>query len=68
MNVLYRNQTEAPAAMGWFYCRDTFAPEKGLRPVEVKERLGGLLAFDGGTWWDLSEYDWFGPVAECYEG
>ena len=64
---VHRLECEAPTKTGWYYAARNSKPEL-IEPWWVWQELHGtkLRPYDSECT-ELSDFKWFGPVAECLE-
>ena len=66
--MIYRNKTEAPTEPGYYYVRDTYAPEGSIYPAKIDICHDKLGVYCAGSCWSLEGFDFFGPVSQVKEG
>jgi len=66
--IEYRNKTEPPTERGLYWAREIARPEpRKLEPV-FWLRAGRIAVIGSSKVHSESQFDFFGPVAECREG
>lgn len=70
--MIWRSRRDAPTKEGWYYARPASATtEDSISPAFVlpsRARLHALcVSWHSVIYFDLLQFEWFGPVPECFE-
>lgn len=68
MEIIFRNETEAPTEPGWYYTKKRGSAE-AIRPTRVIDYFGEELLVDNiDSYLEIGDFAFFGPVPTCKEG